>query len=250
MRGYPGLCQSMKRITLKGTGRGNRAPMGGVDVESMKAAVSLATAAAKATSPNNQSPPPPSPISPATKAQQEAMASLPAMPGMGPKTGSKSSMMMPNVAATVASKSSTGNSIFAAQLSLPKSQSNVMGSNNLAAVQLLRHNPSAMQQLSQLIQQAHGKDPQPQHQPQQQNLASLLQSGIPTPAASSTQDLIALLLQKKQQQETETRNSIILHHLQQQQQLKAISNASPTTAASVWSQLLQPPKQQAQASRR
>jgi len=42
LKGFPGVCQSMKRIVLKGTGRGNRAPLGGVDVSSVQAVVAAA----------------------------------------------------------------------------------------------------------------------------------------------------------------------------------------------------------------
>mmetsp|Transcript_30071 Transcript_30071/g.34100 ORF Transcript_30071/g.34100 Transcript_30071/m.34100 type:complete len:273 (-) Transcript_30071:430-1248(-) len=48
LKGFPSVCQSMKRIVLKGTGRGNRAPLGGVDVSSVQAVVAQATAAARA----------------------------------------------------------------------------------------------------------------------------------------------------------------------------------------------------------
>ena len=48
LKGFPAVCQSMKRIVLKGTGRGNRAPLGGVDVSSVQAVVAQATAAAQA----------------------------------------------------------------------------------------------------------------------------------------------------------------------------------------------------------
>jgi len=42
LKGFPAVCQSMKRIVLKGTGRGNRAPLGGVDVSSVQAVVAAA----------------------------------------------------------------------------------------------------------------------------------------------------------------------------------------------------------------
>ncbi len=42
IKGFPAVCQSMKRIVLKGTGRGNRAPLGGVDVSSVQAVVAAA----------------------------------------------------------------------------------------------------------------------------------------------------------------------------------------------------------------
>ena len=40
LKGFPSICQSMKRIVLKGTGRGNRAPLGGVAAASTSASVS------------------------------------------------------------------------------------------------------------------------------------------------------------------------------------------------------------------
>lgn len=42
LKGFPALCRSMKRIVIKGTGRGNRAPLGGVDVSSVQAVVAAA----------------------------------------------------------------------------------------------------------------------------------------------------------------------------------------------------------------
>lgn len=40
LKGFPSICQSMKRIVLKGTGRDNRAPLGGVAAASTSASVS------------------------------------------------------------------------------------------------------------------------------------------------------------------------------------------------------------------
>jgi hypothetical protein len=256
----------MKRIVLKGTGRGNRAPMGGLDVSSIKAAVNLAGAAqqqgsapaASSDSDSQQS------LSPQTKARQVALASLPAVPSIKiHKTGSKSSMMMPNVEnASSTTTTHSCNSAFAAPPA-PVASSN---QNMVATTAMLLCNPKTMQQLGALIQnlqfgvESANVSVDTAAAAPAVNLAALVQNYMataavtPTPVASSTQDLIQLLLQKKHQQEQQRENTaqLILQHLQNQQwerQTEALKNltspsSNPTTMV-LLNQLFQQQQRQA-----
>jgi hypothetical protein len=167
LRGYPTLSQRMKRITLKGTGRGNRAPHGGIsEVEAaMQQALLLSDTSSVSSSTSSASPPV------ANKDLAAALASLPPVPGNNMrKSTSGSTIMMPNLQG-IGSSSSTPNATCNATFAgnglwqiptasaavattsapLPAVNTSSTGNNNVASLM----DANVMQQLTALIQKLH-----------------------------------------------------------------------------------------------